>query len=183
MIHMNVLLYVHVFQCVLCCTYILACALSEMTTWWRHQMETFSVLLAICAGNSPVTGEFTSQKPVTRSFDVFFDLHLNKSLSKQAWGWWSETPSRSLRRHCNENKYVKSSNMDCIMSWHHWDPLVPLSHFWQVGVWVWAEFWRFITDPSQICCWHLCLSHVMQLLHITNGSKFDIFCCSTVVQS
>ena len=38
--------------------------------WWRHQMETFSVLLALCAGNSPVTGEFPTQRPVTRSFDV-----------------------------------------------------------------------------------------------------------------
>ena len=35
-------------------------------------METFSVLLAYSAGNSPVTGEFPTQKPVTRSFDVFF---------------------------------------------------------------------------------------------------------------
>ena len=41
-------------------------------------METFSALLAICAGNSPVTGEFPSQRPVTRSFDVFFDLRLNE---------------------------------------------------------------------------------------------------------
>ena len=47
-----------------------------MTSWWRHQMETFSALLALCAGNSPVTGEFPSQRPVTRSFDVFFDLRL-----------------------------------------------------------------------------------------------------------
>ena len=39
-------------------------------TWWRHQMETFSALLALCAGNSPVTGEFPSQRPVTRSFDI-----------------------------------------------------------------------------------------------------------------
>ena len=37
-----------------------------------HQMETLSALLAICAGNSPVTGEFPAQRPVTRSFDVFF---------------------------------------------------------------------------------------------------------------
>ena len=44
----------------------------------------FSALLAICAGNSPVTGEFPSQIPVTRSFDVFFDLLLNKRLSKQS---------------------------------------------------------------------------------------------------
>ena len=52
-----------------------------------------------CAGNSPVTDEFPSQRPVTRSFGVFFDLHLNKRLSKQSWGWWFETTSRSLWRH------------------------------------------------------------------------------------
>ena len=46
-------------------------------------METFSELLALCAGNSLVTGEFPAQRPVTRSFDVFFDLDLNKQLSKQ----------------------------------------------------------------------------------------------------
>ena len=56
-------------------------------------METFSVLLVICAGNSPVTDEFPVQRPVTRSFDVFFDLRRNKRLSKQWRGWW-------LRRHC-----------------------------------------------------------------------------------
>ena len=37
-------------------------------------MKTFSALLAICARNSPVPGEFPAQRPVTRSFDVFFDL-------------------------------------------------------------------------------------------------------------
>ena len=70
-------------------------------SWWRHQMETFSALLALCAGNSPVTGEFPSQRPVTRSIDVFFDLRLNKRLDKQSCGWWFETSSRSLWRHCN----------------------------------------------------------------------------------
>ena len=73
-----------------------------IVTWWRHQMETFSTLLAICAENSPVPGEFPAQRPVTRSFDVFFDLRPNKLLSKQSWGWWSETPSSSLWRHRNE---------------------------------------------------------------------------------
>ena len=47
-------------------------------------METFSTLLALCVGNSPVTSEFPSQRPVTRSFDVFFDLCLNELLSKQS---------------------------------------------------------------------------------------------------
>ena len=68
---------------------------------WRHQMETFSALLAICAGNSPVPGEFPAQRPVTRSFDVFFDLRLNKRFSKQSWGWWFETLPRPLWRHSN----------------------------------------------------------------------------------
>ena len=69
--------------------------------WWRHQMETFSVLLAISEGNSPVPGEFPTQWPVTRSFDIFFDMRLNKRLSKQWWGWWFETLSRPLWRHYN----------------------------------------------------------------------------------
>ena len=66
-----------------------------VVTWWRHQMETFSAL------HSPVTGEFPAQRPVTHSFDVFFDLRLNKQLSKQPWGWLFETLSRPLWRHCN----------------------------------------------------------------------------------
>ena len=70
-------------------------------TWWRHQMGKFSASLALCAGNSPGTGKFPSQRPVTRSFGVFFDL--NKRLSNQSWGWWFETLSRPLWRHCNEN--------------------------------------------------------------------------------
>ena len=69
--------------------------------WWRHQMGTFSASLPLCAGNSPVTGEFSAQRPVTQSFDVFFDPLLNKRLSKQWWGWWCETPSCSLWCHCN----------------------------------------------------------------------------------
>ena len=56
--------------------------------WWRHQMETFSALLAICARNSPVPGEFPTQRPVTRSFDDYFNLRPNKRLSKQSRGWW-----------------------------------------------------------------------------------------------
>ena len=49
-----------------------------------------------------VTGEFPSQRRLTRNFDVSFDLCLNKRSSKQSWGWWLETPSRSSWRHCNE---------------------------------------------------------------------------------
>ena len=73
-------------------------------TWWRHQMETFSALLAICAGNSPVPGEFSTQRPVTWSFDVYFDLHPDKRLSEKSWGWWFETLSHPLWRHRNGEK-------------------------------------------------------------------------------
>ena len=91
----------------------------KIRIWWRHQMETFSALLTLCAGNSPVTGEFPSQRPVTRWFDVLFDLRMNKRLSKQSWGWWFETQSWSLWRHCNDlaasrdkanNSFVNSGN-------------------------------------------------------------------------
>ena len=56
-------------------------------------METFSALLAFCVDNSPVIGEFPAQRPVPRSFDVFFDLRLKQQLSKPRRRWWFE-------RHC-----------------------------------------------------------------------------------
>ena len=62
----------------------------------------FRVTGPLC-GEFTGPGEFPSQRPVTRSFDVFFDLCLNKRLSKQPWGWWFETPSLSLWRHRNEH--------------------------------------------------------------------------------
>ena len=77
-------------------------------------METFSTLLALCVRNSPVTGEFPSQRPMTRGFDVFFDERLNKRLSKQSIGWWFKTPWRSLWRHCNDTikpEYIHSIRM------------------------------------------------------------------------
>ena len=73
----------------------------QLTPWWRHQMETFSASLTLCSGNSPVPSEFPAQRPVTRSFDVFFDLRPIKQLSKQSLRWWFETPSGSLWRHWN----------------------------------------------------------------------------------
>ena len=84
-------------------------------------METYSASLAICAGNSPVTGEFPAQRPVTRSFDVFFDLRLNTRLSKQSWGWWFETSSGPLWRHCNDiHIYITWtwSSLCIHMPWH-----------------------------------------------------------------
>ena len=91
----------------------------SVAPWWRHQMETFSALLAICAGNSPVPGEFPSQRPVTRGFDVFFDLSLNKRLSIQWWGWWFETFSRPLWSHRNDSTTVTSHEL--CKSWRSHD--------------------------------------------------------------
>ena len=66
-------------------------------SWWHHQTEAFP-----------------AQRPVTRSFDVFFDLRLNKRLSKQSWGWWFKTLSRPLWRHCNVSEVISQW-----MLWNH----------------------------------------------------------------
>ena len=60
----------------------------------------FRVTGPLC-GEFTGPGEFPTQRPVTQSFDVFFDLRLNKRLSKQPWGWWFETSSWSLWRQWN----------------------------------------------------------------------------------
>ena len=87
-------------------------------------METYSALLALCEGNSPVTGEFPTKRPVTRSFDIFFGLRLNKRLSKQLWRRWFETPSRSLWRHCNGNEIsidIAQDQGDISLKATHWN--------------------------------------------------------------
>ena len=92
----------------------------SIDTWRRHAPKTMILLVLYFIqshddvikwkhfprywplwGNSPVTGESPSQRPVTRSLDVIFDLRLNKRLSKQSCGWWFETSSHSIWRHCN----------------------------------------------------------------------------------
>ena len=92
---------------------------SRNTVVWKGKHASFLVSIGITVymmtslnGNifhvtGPLYGEFTgpgefpTQRPVMRSFDVFFDLCQNKPLSKQSWGWWFETLSRSLWRHRN----------------------------------------------------------------------------------
>ena len=85
-------------------------------------METFSALLALCAGNSPVTGEFPSQMPVTKSFDVFFDLRLNKRLSNR-----EAVDLRRHRAHCDVVVMTKrfqtetdNRRMYSLSQWKHW---------------------------------------------------------------
>ena len=60
---------------------------SAVVPWWRHRMETFFALLALCVGNSPVTGGLPSQRQVMRSFDVWIN------------GWVNNREAGDLRRH------------------------------------------------------------------------------------
>ena len=74
---------------------------------WRLQYKHFPRYWLFVRGiHWSVPGEFPAQRPVTRSFHVFFDLRLNKPLSKQSWGWWFETLSRPLWRHCNGKTFI-----------------------------------------------------------------------------
>ena len=91
--------------------------------------------MALCAWNSPVTGEFPTQRPVMRSFDVFFYLRLNKKLSKQSWGWWFETASRSLWRHCNVIRMILQSQ-----SWDHFIIRYLFTRICRVSKWYYVEF-------------------------------------------
>ena len=137
-------------------------------------METFSALLAICAGNSPVPGEFPAQRPVTRSFDVFFHLRLNKRLSKQSWGWWYETLSRPLWRHRNVIVQIwRDTRIAAPASATGWYAILKIYQtnlinfkiiIWYVAVGYWTlRMPRYIYDIS-FWKWDL-----------INGRTFDIF--------
>ena len=108
-------------------------------------METFSTLLALCAGNSPVTGDFLSQMPVTRCFDIFFDMCMNKRFSKQSRRWWFETPSRSLWRHCNENDVDVASHASRV-SMVVADEWIPN---WRQGIYNLNDIWHCETGQQQ----------------------------------
>ena len=76
-------------------------------TWWRHQNGSIFRVTGPLCGELTGSGEYPAQRPVTQSFDVFFDLRPNKRLSKQPWGWWFQTPSWSLWRHCNVKSIIR----------------------------------------------------------------------------
>ena len=123
-------------------------------SWWRHQMETFSALLALCALNSPVTGEFPAQRPVMRNVGVLFDLCPNKGLSKQSWGWWFETPSCPLWRHCNVKWRADAcvSREVCITYVTYGDVIMPsvssrlreIESWFHTSIWCYIEHWSFL---------------------------------------
>ena len=80
------------------------CTLSNKCFWILNLQS------CVCAGISLVPSEFPAQRPVTRSFNVFFDLRQNKRVRKQSWGWWFERPPSPLWRHCNDvRRHLQSS--------------------------------------------------------------------------
>ena len=97
---------------------------------WKHFLRYWPFV----RGNPPVTSEFPSRRPVTRSFDVFFDLCLNKQLSKQSWGWRFEMPLRSLWRHCNNPFYPSTCSSLCAREFSvmlflfRWNKIVCMKH-------------------------------------------------------
>ena len=90
---------------------------------WCHQMETFCVTGHLCG---EFTGESPAQRPMTRGVDVFFDLRLNKQLIKQSWGWWDETPSRSLWHHC-DGVGLFDLHLYCNDTWGSWHLKSPVT--------------------------------------------------------
>ena len=117
----------------------------------------FRVTGHLC-GTSPVTGELPAQRPVTRSFDVFFDLRLIKRLSKQSRGWWFETPSRPLWRHCNASKWLPVRHEGSLsLTWFNFNAdmyiphpdIINYSHYW------WSELenaFRILDQQPKYYC-------------------------------
>ena len=90
------------------------------SAWWCHQMETFSMLLVLCEENPPVTGEFPSQRLVTQSFDVFFDMCLNKWLSKQSIRWWANNRDAGDLKCHSAHHYVTVMAQTSLKALTHW---------------------------------------------------------------
>ena len=140
----------------------------QSPSWWRHQIGKFSAVLGLCEGNSPVPGEFPAQRPVTRSFDVFFDLRLNKRLRKQSWGWWFETPSGPLWRHCNDDG-ISYSNVT-----------FPACHILERRTYMYHRYCMSVSHVSEChnqgdqflsTCWSLCAAIQLGSLYTDTYSK------------
>ena len=70
-------------------------------SWWRHQMETFSAILALCAGTLPVQVDSPHKAQWRGALMVSFICTWINNWVKKTRGWWFETPPWSLWRQCN----------------------------------------------------------------------------------
>ena len=125
--------------------------------WWRHQMETFSALLAICVGSSPVTGEFPSQRPVTRSVDVFLICTwINGGVNIRKAG--------DLRRHRTHYDVILMRNFVRTIKLVYWISKKILSLFGVNNAWhhksnicvshdVWGRSFRIYILPCETALW------------------------------
>ena len=107
-------------------------------SWWRHQMEAFAALLDLFEGNPPVTGGLPLQRPMTQSLDVFFDLPLNKRLSKQSRRrWFSDIMMASSNGSIRVTGPLWGESTS-----HRWIPLTKAND---------AELWYFLwSTPEQM---------------------------------
>ena len=123
-------------------------------------METFSALLAICAGNSPAPGEFPAQRPVTRSFDVLFDLRLNKRLSE----------------HCNVNKEnIKAPHyFVCIVCNSDRFPSQRASNGWGVSL-SWLHEWWATSKLCDVIRWNSIQIITLIYYHVISPIRYIYF--------
>ena len=123
---------------------------------WRHQMETFSASLAFCGRNSPITGELPSQRPVTRNFDVFFDVCLNKRLNKHLRRRWFETPSRAIWRHCNGDKTKVTLWKFLFKLWRHESVIFGRYNFRRISITLLILYLEFTPHfPANNVAWDI----------------------------
>ena len=92
-------------------------------------------------------GEFPTQRPITRSFDVYFDLRTNKRLSKQSWRWWFETPSRPLWHHRNGDDTSGKLFLVANDSYRKYDPICEMNC---IG---WLLIFRYLLVALKRICW------------------------------
>ena len=130
-------------------------ALYNSTELHIHNMMTssngniFSVTGLLC-GEFTCPGEFLAQRPVTRSFNVFFRLRLNKRLSKQPRGWWFETPPWSLWRQCNDIFYFSLT----MYQRHIVDTLAKSIDYSIYRPDNFSCIKMYITCPNELLTWH-----------------------------
>ena len=131
-----------------------------------HIAKTCTPLYGHCI-QCPVPGEFSAQRSVTRSFDVFFDLHLNKQLSKQSRCWWFETPSGSLWRQCNV--FARLSIHSGNSRWSYFNEIlddIPCMSF-RFGFNNWLHNGHLLVN--------ICTSDCTQYVHLTSDVMFGLF--------
>ena len=123
-----------------------------------HMMTSSNGNIFRVTGHSPVPGEFPAQRPVTRNFDVFLDLCLNKRLSKHSWGWRFETLSRPLWHHCNDiwlnatptlKNHANPHSHGCYEPMDHMDPLETHNHNISKHRKPKHETWCYIFNPDR----------------------------------